>query len=150
VDIVVAARHQKKAIKALLAAFPNLELQDLPVVARLKDRETQQVAIDVMKPNQQLYRAAFENTKTVRSEGQTYKIPSLEMALAMKFAPMVSLHREDADKYLDAHDFMHMVKSNPEIDLETLAQLGDLVYSGGGAEVLELVRKTRAGEKPNL
>jgi len=42
------------------------------------------------------------------------------------------------------------VKSNPAIDLDTLAELGDLVYAGDGAEVLELVRKTRAGEKLNL
>lgn len=134
----------------MLEAFPSLELVDLPVVARLTDRETHEVAIDVMKPNQQLFKAAFQHTKTVHSGGQTYKIPSLEMALAMKFAPMVSLNREDADKYLDAHDFMHMVKSNPDIDSTTLAELGELVYPGGGAEVLELVRKTRAGEKLNL
>src|SRR5205823_8288055 len=143
---IVAARHHKKAIKALLAAFAYLEAEDLPVVTRLRDRETQEVAIDVMKPNQQLFREVFKHTHTVSSEGQTYRVPSLEMALAMKFAPMISLHRRDSDKLLDAHDFMKMVEANPGIDLKTLNELGDLVYSGGGKEIVEMVRRVRAGE----
>jgi hypothetical protein len=150
VDVVVTARHQKKALKALLAAFPNLEADDKGVVVRLRDRETREVQIDIMKPNQQLFRAAFKHTQVVHSEGQSYKIPTLEMAIAMKFAPMVSPHRLDADKYLDAHDFLYMVRSNPDIDEKKLAELGDLVYAGGGAEVIKLVDDARAGRKLNL
>src|SRR5689334_10163900 len=59
VDVLVAARHHKKAIKALLTAFPQLEPQEHHVVTRLCDRETHKVVIDVMKPNQQLFREAF-------------------------------------------------------------------------------------------
>ncbi len=147
VDIMVAARHQRKSIKLLLAAFSHLEAEDLPVVTRLRDRETQEVAIDVLKPNQQLFREVFKHTHTVSSGGQTFKVPSLEMALAMKFAPMVSLHRTDVDNYQDAHDFGRMILSNPDIDLEKLAELGDLVYPGGGKEIVEKVRQVRAGEK---
>jgi hypothetical protein len=147
VDLVVAAKHHKKAIKILLAAFAHLEADDHEVVTRLRDRETKEVAIDVMKPNQQLYRAAFKHTHTVTSEGHTYRIPSLEMALTMKFAPMISLHRADIDKYQDAHDFGRIVVSNPDIDLEKLADLGELVYPGGGQEIVEMVRRVRAGEK---
>jgi hypothetical protein len=72
------------------------------------------------------------------------------MALAMKFAPMISLNRADEKKLIDASDFIVIVKSNPEIDLEKLAQLGDLVYPGGGAEIIEKVRQVRAGEKLHL
>ena len=36
VDVVVAARHQKKAVKALLAAFPHLQADDQEVVIRLR------------------------------------------------------------------------------------------------------------------
>jgi hypothetical protein len=68
----------------------------------------------------------------------------------MKFAPMVSLYRNDADKFQDAHDFIYMVKSNPEVDLTKLEDLGDLVYPGGGKELIEKVRQARAGEKLNL
>jgi hypothetical protein len=150
IDVIVAAKHHKKAVKALLMAFPELEAEDHPVVTRLHRKGTREVAIDVMKPNQQLFREVFRHTHTVTLGKQSYRIPCLEMAIAMKFAPMVSLHRQDADKYLDAHDFMHMVQSNNEIDEEKLAHLGELVYPGGGKEILELVRRTRAGEKLNL
>jgi hypothetical protein len=150
VDVIVAAKHHKKAINALLAAFLHLEAEDHEVVTRLRDRDTHDVAIDVMRPNQQLFREVFKHTHTIVSEGQTFRIPSLEMALAMKFAPMISLHRRDADKLLDAHDFIYMVEANQGIDLEKLAQLGDLVYPGGGQEIVEKVRQVRAGEKLKL
>ena len=53
-------------------------------------------------------------------------------------------------KFVDAHDFIRMVKSNPNIDLDKLAELGDMVYPEGGKEVVEMVRQVRAGEKLRL
>jgi hypothetical protein len=150
VDVVVAARHLKKAVNALLAAFPQLDPDDKPVVIRLRDRDTKKIVIDVMKPNEQLYRDVLKHTHTVTSGGQTYKIPSLEMALAMKFAAMISLHRQDEDKFQDAHDFIRMVKANAEIDLKKLAELGDLVYPGGGKEAVDKVEQVRRGESLKL
>lgn len=147
VDIVVTSRQVKKAVKVLLAAFPDLEEVDLPVVVRLRDRETGDVAIDVMKPVQQPYREIFKHTTTVASEGQTYQVPSLEMALAMKFAAMTSPNRAEEDKHQDAHDFILMVKHNPDFDKGALAHLGSLLYPDGGKDVLEMARKVLAGEK---
>jgi hypothetical protein len=89
----------------------------------------------------------FKNIDTVAVEKLQCKIPSLEMALAMKFAPMVSLTRADYKKYMDAADFIRIVNVNPDIDLAKLEELGDLVYPGGGKELLEKVRQVRAGEK---
>ena len=147
VDVVVALRHVKKAVRLLMAAFPTLEAEDVDVVVRLRDRTSGKVRIDVMRPVQQPYREIFKHVTKVSARGQEYRVPSLEMALTCKFAPMISLMREDEKKHQDAHDFIVMVKQNPDIELETLAQLCDLVYSGGGKEVLELVRKVKAGEK---
>ena len=147
VDIIVAARQVKKAVKILLEAFPDLEAVDLEVVTRLKRRDSDDVMIDVMKPIQPPHRDIFKNTVNVEEKGQRYRIPTLEMALVMKFCPMISLTRADEDKFQDAHDFMHLVKKNAEIDLDKLRELGDLVYNGGGTEVVEMVRKVRAGEK---
>jgi len=147
VDVVVAAKQLKKAAKALVAAFPNLEAVDLPVVIRLRDKESHDVAIDVMKPLQQPHREIFKHTHRVQSAGLTFRVPTLEMAITMKFASMTSLYRADADKYLDAHDFIYMVKENPELDRDKLAELGCLLYAEGGKDLLELVRKAQAGEK---
>jgi hypothetical protein len=150
VDVIIAARGLKKGIAALQAAYPHLQVEDHEVVIRMRDPETGEVVIDVIKPIQPLFREALKHTHTVQSEEVSYQIPSLEMALAMKFAPMISLTRGEEDRHIDAHDFIHMVKSNPEIDLKKLAKLGDLVYHNGGRELVEKVRQVRAGEKLQL
>ena len=103
-----------------------------------------------MKPNQPLYRKALKHTHPVESDGLTYSIPSLELALAMKFSAMISLTRSVDKKHFDAGDFIRVVKANPSIDLEKLHALGQLVYNGGGAEIVEKVRQVRAGETMKL
>ena len=147
VAIVVIQRQVKKAVTLLTKAFPNLEVDDQPAVVRLRDRETGAVAIDVMKPNQSVIHAALKHTETVQSGRLKYKVPSLEMALALKFAPMISLNRSELDKQQDAVDFGRVVLSNVNVDLDKLATLGELVYPGGGNEILEFVRRVRAGEQ---
>jgi hypothetical protein len=150
VDVLVAARSHKKALTALLAAFPHLQAEDNQVVTRLRDPETRDVLLDVMKPNQPLYHDALKHTHLVESDGLKYLVPSLEMALAMKFSAMISLTRSDDKKLYDAGDFIRIVKANPNIDLDKLHALGQLVYNGGGDEIVENVRKVRAGEKLTL
>jgi hypothetical protein len=46
----------------------------------------------------------------------------------------------------DAGDFIAIVKANERIDLAFLERLGDLVYPGGGREILKLVADARAGK----
>jgi hypothetical protein len=150
VDVVVAARQVAKAVRALIEAFPHLEPDDVEVVVRLRDKDTKAVAIDVMKPLQPPYHNIFKHTKKVTIGKDGYRVPTLEMALTCKFAPMISLMRADERKLQDAVDFMEIVKRNSEIDLEKLAELGDLIYNGGGKEIVEMVRKIRAGEKLRL
>jgi hypothetical protein len=150
VVIVVGFRHHQKATRALIAAYPQLAVDDQEVAVRLSDPETGKAVIEVMKANQPLFRQALQHTRTITAKGLSYKIPSLEIALAMKFGPMVSIVRADEKKLVDASDFIKIVKANPMIDLETLAELGELVYPGGGKDVVELVRKVRAGEKLQL
>lgn len=147
VDVVVMSKHLKKAVKALIAAFPDLEPVDLPVVIRLRNRESQDVLIDVMKPVQQPYVEAFRNTYPLTIDGEAVRIPSVEMAIVMKFSAMTSLHRRDEDKFQDAHDFIYMVKNNPERNRQKMAELASLIYPDGGKDVLEMVRKIDAGEK---
>ena len=135
VDVVVAARQVAKAVRVLTKAFPHLEPFDADVVVRLRDKETQEVAIDVMKPLQPPYHVIFKHAKKVSAGKDGYRIPTLEMALACKFAPMISLMRMDEKKLQDAADFIAIVKKNTDIDLEMLEKLGDVVYNGGGKEI---------------
>jgi hypothetical protein len=150
VDVVVAAKHHKQAIKVLWEAFPHLEADAYEAVTRLRDRETHAVAIDVMKPNQLLYRAVFKHSQTFSTEGQTFRIPSLEMAVVIKWVLMRNPEREYADRYLDAHDFLRMLAVNQYIDPAKLEAVGECAYPGGGKQVVQEVRRIQAGEKLNL
>ena len=150
IDFVVMAKHVKRASKLLVGAYPHLVAEDHEVVVRLRNPDTKKVAIDLMKTNQPLYGAAFQHAVPTTIKGQPCLIPTLEMALAMKFAPMISLTREVDKKHIDAGDFIRMVKVNADIDFETLAQLGDLVYPGGGKEIVEKVHQARAGKTLQL
>jgi hypothetical protein len=142
VDVLVAIRHVKAAVRAIQSAYPRLELRDTPVVARFVDPRTGKVVLDVMKANQPLFRDAMRFTRRIETRRRSYFVPSLEFALAMKFAAMVSPRRERDKKIFDVGDFARMVKANPVIDL---AKLGERVYPGGGGEVLDLVRRIRTG-----
>jgi hypothetical protein len=146
VDVLVASRQVRTAVRALESAFPHLQVQDLPVVIRFVDPATKKVVIDVMKPNQALHKVALRYTHRIETPERTYHIPSLEFALAMKFAAMVSPNRQEDKKLFDAGDFIRMVKTNSQIDLDKLAKLGELVYPGGEKEILEMVRRVRSGE----
>src|SRR5579883_1889269 len=48
VDVLVTKRDVRKAVRALHAAYPNLEISDTPVVTRLIDPASGKPAIDVM------------------------------------------------------------------------------------------------------
>src|SRR5262249_8899734 len=117
---------------------------------RLRDRESQRVLIDVMKPMEPHVKAALKNVVTIEMESVPIRVPTLEMALTLKLAPMISLVREDEKKHKDAADFISMVKFNPNINPENLAERGDLVYPGGGKEIVEKVCQVRAGERLKL
>jgi len=115
-------RQLKKALAALTEAFPILEAVDLPMVVRLRERGTEYVRVDVMKPVQQPYCEAFQAYSRWCSMARNARFPSLEMAIVMKFAAMTSVYRAVEDKYRDAHDFIRMVKNN-DVDEEKLTHL---------------------------
>lgn len=145
VDVLVRTRDHRKAVNTILYSFPDLQMQDFPVVTRFLDPATEIPVIDLMKPNQPLFKVAFRQTILVE-EG--YRIPNLEFALACKFAAMVSPNREERKKYLDAADFMSIVEKNwSAIRLSRLRRLGERVYPGGGAEILQLVEDAKAGRR---
>lgn len=145
VDILVRTRDHRKAIRAIQGSFPRLQMTDNPVVTRFLDPVTKTPLIDLMKPNQPLFKVAFRQA-ILDAEG--YLIPNLEFALACKFAAMVSPSRLERKKYLDAADFMSIVEKNaPAIRLDRLRRLGERVYPGGGAEILQLVEDAKAGRR---
>lgn len=150
VDVLVAERHVTSAVRALHGAFPILEVTKTPVVVRFTDPRTAKVVIDVMKANQPLFKNVMRYSHRVDTKRRSYNIPILELAITMKFAAMVSPRRQLDKKYLDAADFISMIKANPIIDVSKLSMLARRVYPGGGKEIVDMVRRVRAGERLNF
>lgn len=145
VDILAATSHYEKAIQAVHQAFPELEIVDWHAVTRFKDRSTNEFVIDIMRPVDDLFKAAFRCTIRV---GKSHRIPDLEMAIASKYAAMISPRRPQDKKFVDAGDFVNMVKYNrSEIDFAKLRRLAEKVYKGGGAEILKMVADIKAGRQ---
>jgi hypothetical protein len=145
VDILVRTRDQRKAVRVLRDAFPSLQVVDYPVVTSFLDPVTRRPLIDLMKPNQPLFKVAFRQT-VLDAEG--YLIPNLEFALACKFAAMVSPNRAIDKKYLDAADFISVVtKNHSAIRATQLRRLGERVYHGGGEGIIRLLEEAKAGRR---
>lgn len=143
IDLVIAPKAHRRAMKAIGEAFPLLKVRDLPVVTRFIDPDSKEALIDLMKPTDSLLKTIFENSLVVKIEGERARIPDLEMAAATKFAAMVGIYRKHTDKLQDAADFARMIDANPKLDVDRLARLGELVYAGGGTEVRGLVDAVR-------
>ena len=60
---------------------------------------------------------------------------------------MVSTWRELSKKYIDAGDFIAIIEATPELDVEELCELGELVFPGAGKQVRKLADDARAGRK---
>jgi hypothetical protein len=143
VDVLVRRKDIRKTVRALGRAYPALRIEDTPVVTRFIDPVNSKPVIDVMKPTQAVYQIVFRHALRV---GDTHFIPELEMALAAKFAAMVSPNRLPDKKLIDAGDFVNVVRHNrSHINLSKLKRLGDKVYPDGGTEILRLVEDIDAG-----
>jgi hypothetical protein len=143
VDVLVRKKDLAKAIRALRQAYPILTIDDTPVVTRFVDPASAKVVLNVMKPTQGVLQVMFRHTLPI---GGTHRIPDLEMALASKFAAMVSPQRRPDKKMLDGGDFMNVVMHHrQEIDIKKLQRLAEKVYPGAVKEVLAMIADIDAG-----
>jgi hypothetical protein len=143
VDVLIRKSHHAKAMKAVKKAFPNLTVQDLPAVTRFLDPLDGKPVIDLMKPEEDLYQEVFKNPVKV---GKTHYVPNLEIAIACKYAAMISPHRNAEKKLSDAADFTSMAAHNyDDISQDILVSLGEMAKNGGGPEILKWVEDAKAG-----
>lgn len=159
VDILVkGGRTQARAVSALRALYPELEVRDFAGVTAFFLPGEKESVLDVTYP----HRADLEETLadpvwTENEEhGLRYRVPSLEAALANKYGAMLTPTREQQKRMQDAVDFGWMVKHSLDegqqpINLTKLEALGEKVWPGGGGkELLRLVEQVKAGEQPSF
>jgi hypothetical protein len=146
IDVDVIVQYPKKAAQAIAAAYPDLEMRDTQVVTRFMEGEKE--AIDLMKATaSKLWGRLLKESREIRIEQGIVRIPVLEGVLAAKFASMVSPLRRLLDRQQDSIDFARIIEANPKIDLDQVQELGELVFSGGGAFLAKLVDDARAGRR---
>ncbi len=144
VDALIQKSHHRKAVAAIKKAFPDLAMQDLPAVTRFLDPGDGKPVIDLMKPEDEFYKEALRTGIRV---GKTHRVPTLEVAIASKYAAMISPNRVIEKKHLDAADFVSIVTTNyHQIDRDVLFSLGEMVKNGGGTEILKRIEDARAGK----
>jgi hypothetical protein len=154
VDILVkAGRNHTRAVNALRALYPQLEVRAVTgVTAFFVPGETTSV-IDVACPHRADLQETLANPTWVENpqQGLRYRIPSLEEALANKYGAMLTPTRDPEKRLQDAVDFTRMVRHSGDegqlpINLDRLQVLGEKVWAGGGGqEVLGLVEQVKAG-----
>ena len=157
VDILAkGGRNCARAVNALRALYPTLEVRDLSgVTAFFVPGETQFV-IDVTFPHRVDLQVTLATAIWIEVDGRRYRIPTLEAALTNKYGAMLTLSRDPIKRALDAVDLAQMVQKSDvpgqtPIDLTLLESLGKKVWpSGGGQEILDLVAQARAGVVPTV
>lgn len=78
------------------------------------------------------------------------KIPTIEAAIALKFAAIISPNRSDEDKPVDGADLIRLIRSVNSLDSPIIMHLGDLVYQGGGNELWKTIQAVRNDENVSL
>lgn len=145
VAVLVATEELETAIAAIESRWPQLQTERSEVVIRFRDPgeiaitgEMKQV-IDIMLPSSECYEAILARYHRI-DETTGHRIPTLEAACASKFAVLVSPHRDFDRNQQDAVDLRSIMVPNREvIDRAILERLGELVYPGGGTEILEFL-----------
>ena len=157
VDILVKpGRNYVRAVNAVKALYPQLEARRFGgVTAFFVPGETLSL-IDVTCPFRADNEATLQSAVWIEDRKLKYRVPTLEAALANKYGAMLSTGRDPGKRAQDAIDFYQMVKHSltkgrQPIDLEKLADLGEMAWSGGGGkEILRLVDQVKAGKVPNV
>ena len=150
VDVMVPYSQKLKAASAIQAKWPMLTRVDLSQVIRFLDSTDldpdgkPKPVIDLMLPWSKFQETILKDH--VLSDSKTNsRYPTLEAALAAKYAAIVSPNRSKDKKEQDTVDFRKLVRANhTQINRVSLSELGDQIWEKGGEEVLYFVELTIA------
>ena len=131
IDIDIVVSDPPKVTKLISDAWPFLIIKNLE--AKISFMQDGHEVIDLVKPNQPIFLLALQH----HADG----LPTLEMALVLKFASMISPNRQMPEKTQDAADFKIMtLKNKDKLCLEKLTELAAKaeIYNGAPKEISEL------------
>lgn len=148
VDVMVPYSQRQRTADAIGVRWPMLTRVELPQVIRFVDSTDldpdgyPKPVIDVMNPWSPFQETILKEHVLVDEKTRS-RYPTLEAALASKYAAIVSPNRSRDKKEQDAVDFRKIVRANHQrIDRESLAKLADQVWEQGGVEILRFIELT--------
>lgn len=156
-DVIVDSAQVARAVRALEARFPELAVQDLVHNVRFSSqrggghRAIDAERIDVVRADHPLFQRILERySVSIQSKGHRILVPTVEGAVALKFAAAISPNRGADSTPQDRADLIAIIRSGQDLDPAVLAELGDLVYPGGGKELQQVAAGIRAGRNVSL
>jgi len=157
VDVIVASGQVADAVKALEAKFPELDVQDLFFNVRFSSRRgggqgaIDAERIDVVRANNPFFQRVLERyAVSIQSKGFRVLVPTVEAAVALKFAAAISPNRGADSSPQDRTDLVAIIRNSQNLDAAVLGELGDLVYPGGGRELQQVAAAVRAGRNVSI
>jgi hypothetical protein len=154
VDLIIGGADFARATKLIGSAYAQFKHHDrIYHVTYDSQRPNQKDAerIDLVKDGFPLFREIVQSyCHTLRSNLLTVKVPTIEAAIALKFAASISPNRGDENKPVDHADLLRLVRSRTNLNDASLNKLGDLVYRGGGKELVGIVNDIRSGKPVSL
>ena len=153
VDVLVGDSEVKIAIAAISKRWPDLIVKATDVVVRFLDPgevsadERPKPVIDVMLPWSDLH-VEILRSQVRHDETTDDRFPSLEAALAAKYAAMISPNRTFIKKQQDAVDFRSiLVLHHDQVDRDELTRLAELIWRGATPDILKMLDAAR-NDKP--
>ena len=143
-DVDFVCDKPKKLIKLIRHALPQIEIKEESVVYRLLKNGLQ--IIDIIKPYNDLLLSALSKT----SKHKGFIIPTIEVVVALKYAAMISPHRQQDDQSQDAVDFARIVRNNPKLNVEKTAKYASSIHETAAGEIKKFITDIRAGRRLRL
>ena len=107
--------------------------------------------IDLVKDSFPLFKTVVrDHCVTVSAKNHTLKVPTLEAAIALKFAASISPNRGDENRPVDNADLLNLIRTSKKFDKKALTVLGEQIYPGGGKELESVVADVVKGKAINL
>jgi len=154
VDFIIGGPDFSRAAKAINKAYTQFKQNDQIYHVTYDSKKSGQKdleRIDLVKDGFPLFReVVIRYCHTIKANNHTVKIPTIEAAIALKFAASISPNRGDESKPVDNADLLRLVRSRPDIKDDSLIKLGNLVYQGGGKELASIVADIKAGKAVSL
>jgi hypothetical protein len=153
VDVMVRHSERERAKKAIAKRWPNLVIRSFSQIIRFGDpadldaKGYPKQVIDLMAPFAPFQELIMKEYVVV--DDQTgHRLPTVEAAIASKYAAMVSAFRDRDKKEQDAVDFRRLVRANfDQLKHEDLRRLAGLIWESGADEIDQFVQ-TAVTDKP--